>query len=130
MVIEIDHIAEIDRRLFDLLALAELPVGDEQVAEIDAAERLDFAGHGLRIVHGGGDEVIEVDVLDVERLAHVRAAGLQQATDLPLVGDPVKLRLDGIRPGRDLAERQRRSENLDEERFHLASRMLGSSDVP
>ncbi len=85
LVVEIDHVAEIDRRRRDLLVLAELPVGGEQVGEIDAAERLALAGDRLRIVHGGGDEVVEVDVLDVERLAHMGAARAQEARDLLLV---------------------------------------------
>ncbi len=32
----------------------------------------------LWVVHGGRDELVEVDVLDVEGLAHMRAARTQQ----------------------------------------------------
>ena len=51
LVVEIDHLAEVDRGLGDLLVLAELPVGDVQVGKIDAAERLDLAGERLRVLH-------------------------------------------------------------------------------
>ena len=40
------------------------------------------AGHGLRVVHGGGDEVVDIEVFDVEGLAHVRAARPQELHDL------------------------------------------------
>ena len=33
----------------------------------------------------GGDQVVEIDVLDVERLAHVRAAVAQELHDLGLI---------------------------------------------
>ena len=43
----------------------------------DAAERADFASDGLRIGHCGVDQRVEIEILDVERLAHMRAAGAQ-----------------------------------------------------
>ena len=95
-----------------------------QVGEIDAAERLVLAGDRLRIVHGGGDELFEVDVLDVEGLAHMRAARAQQLRDLLLILRAVELGLHRIRRGRDLTERQRGREDLDEERFHRTLRRL------
>ena len=109
-----------------LLVLAELPVGGHQVGEIDATEGLALADR-LRIVHRGGDEVIEVDVLDVEGLAHVRAARAQELRDLGLILAAVELGLDRIGCGRDLAEGQSGRENLDEESFHRALR--GARDV-
>ena len=54
--------------------LAELPVGGLQIGKFDAAECLVVAGDGLRVVERGGDQVIEIDVLDIERLAHLHAA--------------------------------------------------------
>ena len=84
LVVEIDHVAEIDGRLRDLLVLAELPVGGLQIGKIDAAERLALAD-GLRVVQRGRDQVVEVDVLDVEGLAHMGAAGAQQLRHLRLV---------------------------------------------
>ena len=72
-----DDGAEIDGRARDRLALAELPVDEVQLAEVDALQDLDLAGDGLRVLHGGGDEVVEVDVLDVEGAPHMRAAVLE-----------------------------------------------------
>ena len=43
------------------LVLAELAIGEVQVVEIEALERLDVAGDRLRIVHRGVDQVVEVD---------------------------------------------------------------------
>ena len=52
LVVEIDHVGEIDRRRRHLLVLAELPVGGMQVGKIDAAECLALArspaGHPSR----------------------------------------------------------------------------------
>ena len=64
-----------------------------QIGEIDAAERLALAGDGLRVVHRGGDEVVEVDVLDVEGLAHVSAARAQQLRHALLILGAVEVRL-------------------------------------
>ena len=47
----------------------------------------------LRIVERGGDQLVEIDVLDVEGLAHMGAAGLQQPGDLRLVPRAVELGL-------------------------------------
>jgi hypothetical protein len=99
LVVEIDDVAEIDRRHRDFLVLAELPIGREQIGEIDAVERLVLTDR-LRVVHGGRDELIEVDVLDVERLAHMRAARAQNLRDLLLVLDAVELGFHRIRRGR------------------------------
>jgi hypothetical protein len=62
-----------------------------QVAEADALEHLHVAGNGLRVFHRGGDEFVEVDVLDVEGAAHMGAAVLQ---DL-LHARPVLYRIEG-----------------------------------
>ena len=40
---------------------------------------LAVAGDRLRIVHGGRDQLVEIDVLDVEGLAHMGAARAQTA---------------------------------------------------
>ena len=89
-----------------------------QVGKIDASERLAFAD--LRIVERGGDELIEIDVLDIEGLEHMDAAGAQELCDPRLIGGAVEPGADRIGGGRHLAQRQRGSENLDEERFHWA----------
>ncbi len=50
------------------LVLAELVVGGVEVGEIDAVESLDVGADRLRIVERGGDQVVEIDRFDVERL--------------------------------------------------------------
>ena len=122
LVVDVDHLAEIDGGFGNLLVLAELPIGRLQIGKVDAAKHLDLVGDGLRVVDRGGDEVVEIDVLDVEGFAHVGAAGLQQAGDLRLVSRSIELGRDGARRDGDLTERQRGREHLDEERFHAAGR--------
>ena len=78
---------------------------------------LDLAGDRLRVVHRGRDQLVEIDVLDVEGLAHVGAAVAQELHHLVLVPDRIELGLDRVRAGRDLAECQRGGEDLDEEGF-------------
>ena len=53
VVIELDHLAEVDHRTGDILVLAELMVGGVEVGEIDAVKGLDIAGDHLWIVQGG-----------------------------------------------------------------------------
>ena len=118
LVVEIDHVAEVDGRPRHRLVLAELPVGGVQVGKVEVAERRDFAGKRRRVVQRRRDELVEVDVLDVERLAHMGAAGSQQPGDLLLVARAVELGFQFVRRGRHLTERQGGAEDLDEERFH------------
>ena len=73
----VDHLAEIDHRIGDGLVLAELVIGGVQVGEIDAVKRLDVGADRLRVVERGGDQVVEIDRLDVEGLAHMGAAVAQ-----------------------------------------------------
>ena len=77
-----------------------------------------------RVGHRGLDQAVEIDVLDVERLAHVGAAVAQKLNDLGPVLHRIELGFDGVRPGGDLAERQGRGENLDENGFHQRQRRL------
>ena len=98
-VVEFDDIGDVDRRIGDRLVLAELLVGDVQIAEVHAAELGQTAGDRLRIVHRGRDQVVDIDVLDIERLAHVGAAGAQQRDHLVLVLDRIEFGLDR-RPAR------------------------------
>jgi hypothetical protein len=108
LVVEIDDVAEIDGRSNDRLVLAKLPIGGLQVGKIDAAERLALA------------DLLEIDVLDVEGLEHMRAARAQQQRDLRLILCAIEPGLHRTRSGRDLTERQCGGENLDEKRFHPA----------
>src|SRR6185295_16585506 len=117
-VVEFDDTGDIDRRILDRLALAELLIRNVQIAEVHPTELGQAAGYRLRIVHRGCDQVIDIDVLDVERLAHVGAAGAQQRDNLVLILDWVELGLDRVRPNRHLAECEGGREDLDEEGIH------------
>src|SRR5262249_47350560 len=68
----------VPRRHGDFLVLAELPVCRLQVGKIDAVKSLVLARDRLWVVHGSRDEILDVDVLNVECLTHVRAARAQQ----------------------------------------------------
>ena len=46
IVEELDHVADVDHRIGDVLVLAELLVGGVEVAEVDAVERLDLGADG------------------------------------------------------------------------------------
>ena len=118
LVVVVDDLAEIDGRHCHFLVLAKLTVGSLQIGKIDAAKRLVLAGHRLRIVHRRGDELIEVDILDVEGLAHMGAARAQQPCDLFLIAGAVELRLHRVGCGGDLTERKGRGKYLDQETFH------------
>src|SRR6266446_158043 len=119
LVVEVDDVAEVDRGLRSFLAFAELSIGGVQVAKVDAAELLvGLTADRLRIIHGGLNEVIDVDILDRKGIKHMLAAGLQQLRDLPLIPIAAELRFHRAWIYRDLAERQRRGEDFDENRFH------------
>ena len=119
LVVEFDHLAEIDRRIRHRLVLAELLVGGEQVIEVEALERLDVAGDGLGIVHRGRDQVVELDVLDIERLAHVGTALTQHLRYRFAVRDRIEMRFDLVGGRRHLAQGQRGREHLDQDRVHV-----------
>ncbi len=117
-VVESDDLTKIDRRFFHFVDLAELPVGHVEVGQLQSFECLDLAAQCLLVIHGSGNQIVQVDVLNVESLAHVGAAGTQKLRHLGAVTYRIKLRLDPIRPGGDLAEGKRRGEDLDENRVH------------
>ena len=74
----------------------------------------------LRVVQRGGDQVVEVDRLDVERLAHMGAAVAQDLHHLGLVLHGIEMRLHRLRLSRHFAQRERGRKNLDEDDdFHL-----------
>ena len=118
VVEELDHLAEIDHRIGDGLVLAELVIGGIEVGEIDAVKGLDVGADRLRVVERGGDQVVDIDRFDVERLAHMGAAGAQRLHHLVLVGHGIEMGLHRLRLGHDLAERERGRENLDEDQVH------------
>jgi hypothetical protein len=117
LVIEIDNVAEVDREHYDLLILTELPVRHLQIGKIDPVKSLVLVDR-LRIVQGGCDEILKVDVLDVEGLAHMRAARVQQLCDLLLITHAIELRLHRVRRRRYLTKCKSRRENFDEDGFH------------
>src|SRR5262249_28997825 len=118
LFVEVDDIAEIDRRRRHVLVLAELPVGGLQIGKIDAVKNLALAGDRLRVVHGGYYQLLHVDVLDVECPAHGGAGRPPQLFHLPLILGALEARFHRIGGGRDLTERQRGRKDLDEDRFH------------
>ncbi len=56
----------------------------------------------------------------------MRAAVSQDIDHLGLVVNRVKFRFDGVRPGRNLAQRQRRCEHLDQDQIHSAARQTSA----
>jgi hypothetical protein len=124
LVVERDHLPDIERYFGGRLGGTELLVGQVHVAEIDAAERLDLAGHGLRIFHRGFDQGVEIERLDVEGATHVGAAVLEQPDHQGPVLDRIEAGPHVVGLGRHLAQRQRGGEHLDQDRIH---RSIGAS---
>ena len=48
-------------------------------------QRLDLVAERALVVHRGRDQIVEIDLLDVEGLAHMQAAGAQKLRHLGLV---------------------------------------------
>src|SRR5262249_28915721 len=76
-VVEKDKYTEGHPRPRDFLVSSQLPVCRLQIGKIDAVKSLILAGDRLWVIHGSCDEVLDVDVFDVECLAHVRTARAQ-----------------------------------------------------
>jgi hypothetical protein len=72
----------------------------------------------LRIVQSGCNQILKVDVLDVECLAHMCAARVQKLCDLLLVLHAIELRLHRVRHGGYLTKCKSRGEDFDEDGFH------------
>ena len=132
LIVELNDLANVDERILDALIFTELAVCRVQVAEVYPSELLDLAGHRLRIIHCGRDKLIEVDILDVKSLAHLRAPGPQELDDLSLILNRIELCFYGIRSGRNLAQGKRRSEDLDQDWIHgaVARCTFGSEYAP
>lgn len=120
VVVELDHRLGVEGRVRRVLAFAELLVARVQLVQVEPVQDLRGGrpGDGGRILHRGGDQLVEVDVLDVEGLAHVGAAVAQQAHNLGPIGGWIELRPDRLRPGRDLAQGQGGREQLDQDGVH------------
>jgi hypothetical protein len=107
-VVELDHRLEIEARRVERFIAAELFIRDQEIIEIDAAERPDFAGDGFRVFHRGVDQRVEIEILDVEGLAHVRAAVFEELHDGGLIVNRIEFGLERFRTRRHLRERERR----------------------
>ena len=118
VIVKIDHLTEIDDRLVDILVLAELVIGGIQVGEVQPVEGLDVGTHRGRIVERGRYEFVDIDRFDVEGLLHVRAAVAKKLHHLRLILRRIEMRLHRLGLGRDLAQRQRGGENLDQNGVH------------
>ena len=133
VVEELDHLAEIDHRIADILVLAEPVIGDVQVGEIDAVKGLDAGADRLLVVERGGNEFIDVDRFDIERPAHMGAAGAQGLHHLVLVGHRIEMGLHCLRLNHHFAQRERGRKNLDEDQVHrslLRSNVRNPKSVP
>ena len=118
---KLDDLAEIDHRIGHALVLAELPVGGIEVGEIDAVKGLDVGAQRLRVVERGGNQAVQVDRFDIERLAHMGAAVAQNLHHFRLILPRVEVRLHRLRLGHHLAQRERGRENLDEDHVHAGN---------
>jgi len=78
-------------------------VGGIQVGEIDSVKGLDVRPDRLRVVQCGGDQIVEVDRLDVERLAHMRATVAQDLHHLGAILYRIEMRLHRLRLRRHFA---------------------------
>jgi hypothetical protein len=116
---ELDHLAEVNHRVGDVLVLAELMIGGAQVGKVDAVKGLDVGTDRLRVVQRSGDKLIEVDGL--ERPTHMGAAIAKSLHYFGLILERIEVRLDRLRLRRDLAQRQRGGKNLDEDRVHATT---------
>jgi hypothetical protein len=120
-IVVINYLAQIYDGMLNPFVLAKLPVRRSEIRKIDAAELLALGAKRLRIVHCSVNEVIEIDVLDLEGLDHMSAAGLEEFRPLLLIPITTKLCLYGMRRYGHLAERQCGSKNFDEKRFHRSA---------
>lgn len=111
--------AEVDDRSGNGFVLAELMIGGIQVRKIEPMERRNVGAGRLRVVERGRNEVVEVDGFDVERLLHMPAAVAQYLHHLALILDRIEMRLDRLRLGRNLAQRERRRKKLDQDGVHM-----------
>ena len=106
-----------------------MPVGDEQIVEIDAAKRLDFAGDGLRILHARcsiRSSRLKSSTSNALRMCAQPSA--QELHDLALVVDRIELGSYCVRARRNLRERERGGEHLDEDQVHRATRITSRFD--
>jgi hypothetical protein len=66
-----------------------------QISKVDAAQHLGPRDR-LRVVHGGRDQVVDIDVVELEHLEHVGATRMQDLGDLRPIPLAVELGLHGV----------------------------------
>ena len=68
LVVEGDHLGQDRRTTASTVSfLQNCAIGAVQVAQVKPLQDLGVSGDRLRVVHGGRDQFVEIDVLDVER---------------------------------------------------------------
>jgi hypothetical protein len=120
-IIEFDHLFDIDDRVGDCLVLAELSVGGIQVGDFDPAECHITSRGCLRVIHGGSDQIVDIDSFDVKCAPHSFASGAQEVHCMLLIRNGIE-GCPWFRFGRDLTECQSNSEYLDKDSVHLGLR--------
>src|SRR5262249_43138532 len=116
-VIKFDHLFDVDGGAGNCLVLAELPVSDMQIGNLEPPKGCRPARHGLRVVHCGRDQIVKIESLEVEGASHLPAARAQQVDDILLL----RKRIEGcpwLLPDCDLTEGQGNSEDLYENGVH------------
>ncbi len=122
-IIKFDHFSDIDHWGGDRLVLAELFIGDMQIGDFDPPECHIPAGGSLRVIHGGRNQIVDIDGLDVKCALHALATGTQEINHMLLIRTRIKGR-PRLRLGRELTECQSNGENLDEDSVHFDSQLI------
>src|SRR5206468_6669876 len=107
-IIEFDNLLDIDGGTVDGLVLAELPVGDMQICDLDSTDYRvtgGTTGDRLRVVHCGRNQIVKIEGLDVEGAPHLLAARAQQINHVLLIRNWIE-RCLWFWPGCNLTERQ------------------------
>jgi len=89
-----------------------------QLLDIDAAENDLVRGERVDVFHRRFDQIVEVEVFDVERFAHMGAAGPQQLAHSGLVVNFIKFCPQLRWRRRNLAEHQRGRKYFCEQHVH------------
>ena len=93
-------------------------IGGVQIGEVDAVKGFDVARDRLGVIQRGGDQVVQVDRLDVEGLPHVGTAVAQDLHDFGPILHRVEMGFDRLGRSRDFAQRQRNGKKLGQNYFH------------
>ncbi len=116
-IVKGDELADIDRAAHSAM-IAILLVGPDEVVELHPAQGFDIAAHRLLIFHRRGDEIVEVDRLDVEDLLDMSASLAEQPHHFGLVGLRIEHGLHVVWRRRHLRQRKPHGEQLDEDFVH------------